>query len=209
MGRYTGPACKLCRRAGMKLFLKGTRCYMAKCPIERERVAPGIHGQSRKRKLSDYGIQLREKQRLRRQYGLQEHQFRLFFDRVSRKEGITGELLLQMLEERLDNIVYRLGFVLSRKAARQFVTHNHVQVNGRKTNIPSMILKPKSIVSIEDKAKTRELVKKNREKSEGREIPAWLSLDKQNFSGEVVSIPTRDEIAPFVNEQLVVELYSK
>lgn len=211
MGRYTGPACRKCRREGMKLFLKGTRCAMAKCPIDRGRPAPGMHGMSRRRKPSDYGVQLREKQRLRRQYGLQEKQFRLFFDRASRKDGVTGEILLQLLETRLDNIVYKLGFAPSRRAARQFVSHNHVQVNGRKANIPAMILQTGAVISVKDRPKSREFASVSMEiaASGGKDVPSWLNLDEKNFSAELVSIPTRDEIAPLVDEQLIVELYSK
>lgn len=209
MGSYTGPSCRRCRREGMKLFLKGTRCNMAKCPIETGRPVPGMHGQHRRRKLSDYGVQLREKQKLRRQYGLQEKQFRLFFKRAVRRRGITGELLLQMLEARLDNVVYRLGLAPSRRAARQFVSHNHVLVNGRKAGIPSIILQAGSVVRVKDSSKSRDLARKHLESVEDRELPSWLSLDAKDLSGEFVRIPTRDEIAPIVNEQLIVELYSK
>lgn len=209
MGRYTGPACKLCRREGMKLFFKGSRCNMAKCPIETGRPAPGMHGLRRTKKLSDYGMQLREKQRLRRQYGLQEGQFRLFFERVARGRGVTGELLLQMLETRLDNLVFRLGFAPSRRSARQMVMHRHVLVNGRLAGIPSMIVVPGSVVAIKQGAKSKEFVKRNLEAVQGRELPSWLAFDAKNCSGQLVRIPTRDEIAPVVNEQLVVELYSK
>lgn len=209
MGRYTGPACKLCRREGMKLFLKGLRCSTAKCPIETGRPAPGMHGQRRGRKLSDYGVQLREKQRLRRQYGLREKQFRLFFERAARRRAVTGELLLQMLETRLDNLVYRFGFAESRRAARQFVSHSHVLVNGRRAAIPSMIIGPGALVQVKDRPKSRAMAGKSLEAAEGRELPSWLSLNAQNFSGELVRVPTRDEIAPVVDEQVVVELYSK
>jgi len=209
MGRYVGPACRMCRREGMKLFLKGARCLMAKCPIETGRPAPGMHGQRRSRKMSDYGVQLREKQRLRRQFGLQEGQFRVLFERVLRRRGVTGEQLLQMLESRLDNLVFRLGFAFSRKSARQFVTHNHVTVDGHKANIPSMIVKPGSVVQVRDRTKSRELAAKSLEAASGRDVASWLALDAKKFSGELVRIPTREEIAPVVNEQLVVELYSK
>ena len=209
MGRYTGPVCKQCRREGMKLFLKGTRCFMAKCPIETGRPPPGMHGQRRTRKMSDYGVQLRAKQKLRRQYGLQEGQFRLTFQRAARKKGMTGEKLLQMLESRLDSVVYRMGFAPSRAAARQFVTHKHVMVNGRRASVPSMQLNPGDKVMIKDTPKSRGLAGRSLEQAEGREVPVWLTVDAKSFSGEFVRIPTRDEIAPNVDEQLVVELYSK
>lgn len=209
MGRYTGPVCRMCRREGMKLFLKGTRCQMAKCPIETGRPAPGIHGQRRGRKLSDYGIQLREKQRLRRQYGLQEKQFKLFFEKAAKGRGVTGEELLQLLEARLDNLIFRLGFAPSRRAARQFVTHNHVRVNGRKANIPSMVIKPGSVIEVKDTPKARSAVAKSLELSEGREVPVWLIRDEKACTATLERIPTREEIAPIVDEQLIVELYSK
>ncbi len=209
MGRYTGPVCKQCRREGMKLFLKGPRCSMSKCPIETGRPAPGMHGQRRGRKISDYGTQLRMKQRLRRQYGLQEGQFRLFFERASRRKGVTGEALLQMLEARLDNIVYRLGFAASRRAARQLVMHGHVLVNGIRADIPSMQIKPGSRITVRDREASREIARRGMELSQGRELPVWMTLDAAGFSGEYVRVPTRDEIAPIVDEQLIVELYSK
>lgn len=209
MGKYNGPKCRLCRREGMKLFLKGMRCSMAKCPIETGRPAPGMHGQRRGRKISDYGTQLREKQKLRRHYGLQEGQFRLFFSRVARRKGVTGEQLLQMLETRLDNLVYRLGFAASRADARQFVAHNHVVVNGRKANIPSMIVPIGGVIEVRNRPRSREAAGRNLEATESRELAVWLTRDPKNFSGQLVRVPTRDEIAPIVNEQLVVELYSK
>ena len=209
MGRYTGPACKRCRREGMRLFLKGTRCYMSKCAVEAGRPAPGMHGQRRSRKPSDSGVQLREKQRLRRQYGLQEAQFRLFFDRVSRQRGVTGELLLQALESRLDNLVFRLGLAPSRRAARQFVTHGHVTLNGKTASIPSMIVAAGSVVGIKNRAKSREQATRCLEAAEGNELAAWLTVNAKQLQGEYVRVPSREEIAPIVDEQLVVELYSK
>jgi len=208
MGRYTGPACKLCRREGTKLFLKGDRCYMAKCPIETGRPVPGQHGQ-RRTKLSDYGVQLREKQKLRRMYGMQEAQFRLFFHRALKARGVTGEKLLQALELRLDNIVYRLGFAPSRRSARQFVRHGHITLNGKKANIPSIILKAGDVVQVRDRKQSREYVKRFIEIAESRGIIGWLSLDKPQFRGEVLHLPSREEIAPIVRENLIVELYSK
>ncbi len=192
----------------MKLFLKGDRCYMAKCPIETGRPAPGMHGQ-RRGKLSDYGIQLREKQRLRRMFGMQEGQFRLFFQRALRARGVTGEKLLQSLELRLDNVVYRLGFAPSRRAARQFVLHGHISVNGHKVNIPSAVLKQGDVVQVRDRQHSREYSKKFVEVAESRGRVAWLSLDKEQFRGEILHVPSREEIAPIVREQLIVELYSK
>lgn len=210
MGRYTGPVCRLCRREGMKLNLKGARCHMAKCPIDQGHPAPGMHGMRRARKMSDYGTQLREKQRLRNQYGLQEGQFRRVFAEALRRRGVTGEIMLQLLETRLDNIVYRLGFAPSRSAARQFVRHNHVTVNGRKANIPSMTLKAGDVVQVRDRDQSKAQAKLSYEgAAAGRQVPSWLIVDEQALRGEIVSIPTREEIAPIVNEQLVVELYSR
>jgi len=194
----------------MKLNLKGARCNMAKCPVDREHAAPGMHGARRSRKMSDYGTQLREKQRLRHQYGLQEGQFRRVFTEALRRRGITGDIMLELLETRLDNVVYRLGFAASRSAARQFVRHNHVTVNGRKANIPSMFLKAGDVVEVRDREKSKAQAKLSFEgTAAARMMPSWLSVDGQKFRGEVLSIPTRDEIGPIVNEQLVVELYSR
>ncbi len=208
MGRYTGPACKLCRREGMKLFLKGDRCFMAKCAIEQGATPPGVHGQ-RRIKMSDYGTQLREKQKLRRIYGLQEAQFRFMFQRAVRSRGVTGEKLLQMLEMRLDNLVYRFGFAPSRRAARQFVTHGHMEVNGRKATIPSMILKEGDVVKVRGRDHSKRYSGQFVENAETRGISPWLSVNKAELEGRVLRIPTREEMAPVVNEQLVVELYSK
>ncbi|HMO05171.1 MAG TPA: 30S ribosomal protein S4 [Kiritimatiellia bacterium] len=208
MGRYTGPACKQCRREGTKLFLKGDRCYMAKCPIEQGRSAPGMHGQ-RRNKMSDYGTQLREKQKLRRTYGMQETQFRLFFQRALKGRGITGEKLLQLLEMRLDNLVYRLGFAPSRRAARQFVLHGHITVNGKKSSIPSTVLKDGDVVAVKSVEHSKNYAKQYVEQAESRGIVSWLALDKGQLEGRITHIPTREEIAPTVNEQLIVELYSK
>lgn len=208
MGRYTGPSCKLCRREGMKLFLKGDRCYMAKCAIETDRPKPGMHGH-RRTKLSDYAIQLREKQRLRRMYGLQEAQFRTLFDRAARKKGMTGLTLLQMLEMRLDNVVFRLGFAPSRKAARQFVKHGHVKVNGRKASTPSQVLKVGDVVQVRDHEQSRNVAKQFVDTAESRGLVPWISFDKNQFKGEIQHAPSREEIQPLVDEQLIVELYSK
>lgn len=210
MGRYTGPVCRRCRREGMKLNLKGARCHMAKCPIDQGHPVPGVHGQRRVRKVSNYGTQLREKQRLRHQYGLQEGQFHRTFESALKRRGITGETMLQLLETRLDNIVYRLGFAASRAAARQFVRHGHITVNGHKANIPSMVLKPGDVVQVRDRERSKAFAKQSYEgTAAARLVPSWLSVDAEKFRGEVLSIPTREEIAPIVNEQLIVELYSK
>lgn len=208
MARYTGPSCKLCRREGMKLFLKGERCHMAKCAVEQGRPAPGMHGQ-RRGKLSDYGVQLREKQRLRRMYGLREGQFRGMFKKAARKRGITGEVLLQMLEMRLDNLIYRLGFAPSRKAARSFVRHGHVLVNKGKANIPSMELKAGDVIALSQSKKSMAYASIWIEAAEGRDLVPWLSRDAKAYTGEVLHIPSREEINLPVNEQLIVELYSK
>lgn len=210
MGRYTGPVCRLCRREGMKLNLKGARCSMAKCPIEQGHPVPGVHGMRRSRKVSDYGTQLREKQRLRRQYGMQEGQFRRTFFEALRRRGVTGETLLQLLETRLDNVVYRLGFAPSRSAARQFVRHNHVTVNGHKANIPSMAMKTGDVIQVREREHSTAFARQAYDgTAAGRVTPSWLSVDGEKLRGEVISIPTREEIAPIVNEQLIVELYSR
>ncbi|HPF99936.1 MAG TPA: 30S ribosomal protein S4 [Kiritimatiellia bacterium] len=208
MGRYTGPVCRLCRREGMKLFLKGDRCFMAKCAIETGRPSPGMHG-TRRGKMSDYGVQLREKQRLRRMYGMQEGQFRLFFRRALRQRGITGEILLQSLELRLDNVVYRLGFAPSRRAARQFVGHGHIMINGHKADVPSIALKVGDVVQVKDRKQSRDYAAKFVEIAESRGLVPWISLDKEHLKGEILRVPTREEIGPVVREQLIVELYSK
>ena len=208
MGRYIGPACKRCRRLGIKLFLKGDRCYMAKCPIEQGHPIPGQHC-ARRPRLKDYGVQLQEKQRLRTMYGMREGQFRLFFQRALRTRGVTGEMLLQALEMRLDNVVYRMGLAPSRRAARQFVRHGHVRVNGVKVNVPSYKAKAGDVVQARDVKRSREFSKAHLDAAESRGWPVWLNVDKAEFKAEVLRVPTRDEIAPVVNEQLIVELYSK
>ena len=208
MGRYTGPVCKRCRREGMKLHLKGDRCFMAKCSVEQGHSAPGQHGQ-RRSKLSDYAVQLHEKQRLRNIYGMQEGQFRLFFQRALRSRGVTGEVLLQSLEMRLDNIVYRMGLAPSRRAARQFVRHGHVTVNARKVDIPSYKTKVGDVVEVKHNARSQEYAKLHIDAAESRGFPVWLNVTKGEFRAEILHIPSREEIAPIVNEQLIVELYSK
>ncbi len=209
MGRYIGPVCKLCRREGMKLFLKGDRCNMAKCPIETGRGAPGMHGVRRTKKASDYARQFREKQRLKRSYGLRDGQFRRVFKRSVKQRGITGDLLLQALEMRLDNLVYRFGFAPSRSAARQFVLHKHILVNSRRADIPSMVLKAGDRIEVKDNQKSRDMAKRWLDASEEKPLSIWLVLDKAGFKAEVIRIPSMEEIKPFVDEQLVIELCSK
>ena len=209
MGRYTGPVCRQCRREGQKLFLKGARCYMAKCPIEKGTGAPGMHVGRRAKKMSEYGSQLRQKQALRRQYGMGELQFHRFFEEAYRREGVTGEHLLQLLEMRLDNIAYRLGLAPSRRSARQFVLHGHVLVNGRKASVPSMILKPGDVVTVKDSAKSRESANRSVEAATGAQLPVWMSFDKATLRAEILAAPTREQIAPIVDEQAIVELYSR
>ena len=206
MARNTEANCRLCRREGQKLFLKGERCYSPKCAIERRNYAPGQHGQSRK-KMSDYGTQLREKQKTKRFYGIQETQFRNLFDKASRKKGITGENLLILLESRLDNVVFRLGFASSRKEARQLVTHNHFTVNGKKVNIPSYEVKAGDVIKVKEKSTNSPKFKEVKEMS--ITVPSWLTVDVEKLEGKVVSLPTRSEIDTPVAEHLIVELYSK
>ncbi|HOJ09483.1 MAG TPA: 30S ribosomal protein S4 [Clostridiales bacterium] len=208
MARYTGPSCKLCRREGEKLFLKGERCYTDKCSVGRRGYAPGQHGQQR-RKLSEYGMQLREKQKARRFYGVLEKQFRKYFDMATNMKGVTGENLLKLLESRMDNVVYRLGFANSRPEARQLVKHNHFTVNGKKVNIPSYLLNPGDVVAVAEKSKNSEKIKSIVENTSGKIIPGWLELDLDNLSGKVVTLPSREEIDLPVKEYLIVELYSK
>ena len=209
MARYRDANCKLCRREGEKLFLKGSRCLTDKCAFERRAFAPGQHGQNMRRKVSSYGLQLREKQKVRRIYGVFEKQFRNYFKRADRKEGITGEILLQLLESRLDNLVYRLGFAPSRKAARQLVRHRHVTVNDRLVDIPAFQVKPSQVIRIKDKSRKMELIHDSlKEVGRGEEM-AWLRLNKAALEGEMLEVPKRSDIPLTVNEQLIVELYSK
>lgn len=208
MARYTGPTCRICRRQAAKLFLKGARCSMAKCAVEVRNVPPGVHGVGR-RKLSDYGIQLREKQKLKRMYGLLEKQFKLYFKKAASKKGITGAILLQFLERRLDNICFKLGLAPARTAARQLIRHGHIKVNGKKVDIPSYLVKAGDVIEVNEKEKSRKMVAEYLKATESKEIPAWLRLEKQKFKAEVMKIPSREEIEIPVNEQLIVELYSK
>lgn len=205
MSRYTDPVCKLCRREGKKLFLKGERCYTNKCSVERRSYAPGQHGQSRK-KTSEYGLQLRAKQQARRYYGIQESQFRKYFEMAERRQGVTGENLLRICESRLDNVVYRLGFAASRKEARQLVRHGHFTVNGKKANIPSILLKAGDIVAVASKS---DKIKGVVEAFGSRPVARWLECNKTNMTGRVIELPNREDIDLDVEEHLIVELYSK
>ncbi|MDI3538861.1 MAG: small subunit ribosomal protein [Bacillota bacterium] len=208
MARYTEATCRLCRREGMKLFLKGDRCYTAKCAVERRGYAPGQHGQNRK-KLSEYGVQLREKQKARRIYGVLERQFRRYYELATRMKGMTGVNLLTLLETRLDNVVYRLGFARSRAEARQLVRHGHFAVNGRKVSIPSFRVRPGDEVTVRERSRTRPLFEELAQVAAVRTVPAWLESSPTEFKGRVVRLPEREEIDVPVQEHLIVELYSK
>jgi small subunit ribosomal protein S4 len=208
MARYKDAVCRLCRREGMKLFLKGTRCYTKKCSFERRPTPPGQHG-VRRRKVGDYGLQLREKQKVRRVYGVLEKQFRNYFIEASRHTGVTGEYLLRSLELRLDNVVYRLGFASSRPAARQLVAHGHLAVNGVPSNVPSYRLKPGDRVEVRESHRNREPFKVAKETLRSHQAPEWLSLDAANLAGTVLAAPRRDQMPLDFNEQLVVEYYSR
>jgi len=209
MARYREANCKLCRREGEKLFLKGSRCLSEKCSYERRAYGPGQHGQNLRRKISSYGLQLREKQKVRRTYGVLEKQFRNYFKKADRKTGITGEILLQMLESRLDNMVYRLGFAPSRKAARQLVRHRHVMVADQLVDIPAYQVKPNQVIRIRESSKKLDLIHASlKEVGRGEELP-WIRLNKAALEGEMLEIPSRAEIPLTVNEQYIVELYSK
>ena len=209
MARYNGPVCRLCRREGMKLFLKGERCYTDKCAIEKRNFVPGQHGKTRKQKLVGYGVQLREKQKVKRIYGVLEDQFRRYFEAADRQRGITGETLLQLLERRLDNVVYRLGLSTSRAQARQLVRHGHFLINGKKVDIPSYSVRAGDIVSVRATSQKNTTIAHAIEEVKGRGIPGWLSFDVGAQAGKIVSLPTREQINLPVQEQLIVELYSK
>lgn len=208
MARYTGPSCRLCRRENTELFLKGERCYTDKCAIKRRNYPPGMHGQGRS-KTSDYGVQLREKQKVRRIYGILENQFRGYFERADRLKGVTGENLLFLLERRLDNIVYRLGFAASRTEARQLVRHGHFTLNGKKVTIPSIQVKTGDVVELREKSRKVASISESLEAVVRRGIPQWLELDKGAFKGAVKTLPVREDITMPIQEQLIVELYSK
>lgn len=212
MARYTGPVCKLCRREGEKLFLKGSRCMTPKCSFERRSYPPGQHGrehQFRRGRASDFLLQLREKQKARRIYGIMERQFSNYFERAEQRDGLTGTNLLVLLESRLDNVVYRLGLGESRAQARQLVQHGHIMLNDRKTNIPSALVKPGDIISIRPESGRSTYFKNLREIIDDRRVPRWLSLDANNLSARILSLPTREDIDVSLNEQLIVEYYSR
>ncbi len=209
MARYVGAVCRICRREGEKMFLKGDRCFTEKCSVERRRYAPGQHGQNMRTKLSDYGVQLRAKQKVRKTYGVLEKQFRKYYMRADRMEGETGTIILQFLERRLDNVVYRLGFAPSRNKGRQLVTHGHFTVNGRKASVPSMILRPGDTVELRENMRTNQGVLDSMESASHRGVPSWLEMDAATFKGKVQHIPSRGEIDTPAQEQLIVELYSK
>lgn len=210
MARYTGSVCRLCRREGLKLYLKGDRCYTPKCAIDRRGYPPGQHGQSRKmRKVSEYGLQLREKQKARRIYGILEGQFRRYFELSEKQQGITGENLLRLLERRLDNVVYRLGLAASRVEARQLVRHGHFTVNGRKVNIPSFLVKIGDVVAVRDKSKESPRIKELLERAADKSLPEWLEYEPDQARGRIVALPARDQIDVPVQEHLIVELYSR
>lgn len=209
MARYSGPVCKLCRREGQKLFLKGAKCMSPKCPIEKRSYPPGQHGRSRSFKKSEYGLQLREKQKVRRMYGLLERQFHNYYERAVQQKGITGENLLKLIERRLDNVVYRLGLAPSRAAARQLIRHRHFTVNDRTVDIPSYLLKPGDVVKVREKSRKLDVIHQSiRRIRDGRKL-SWLDLNKANLSGTLLEVPTREDIPVDVNESLIVELYSK
>ncbi len=209
MARYTDPNCRLCRRERQKLFLKGTKCFTEKCPVERRGFPPGQHGQSRRTKISEYGVQLREKQKVRRMYGLMETQFRNYFSKALKQTGRTGETLVKLLERRLDNVVYRLGFAPSRKAARQLVSHGHFLVNNVAVDVPSYLLKAGDTVQVRDKSKKLEVLHASMKRMKDTAMLPWLSLDKAAMVGTFLNIPERADIPLNADEQLIVELYSK
>jgi small subunit ribosomal protein S4 len=209
MARYIGPVCRLCRREGMKLFLKGERCYTEKCAIEKRNLPPGQHGKLRKAKMVGYGVQLREKQKVKRIYGVLENQFRRYFEMADRTRGITGETLLQLLERRFDNVIYRLGLATSRAQARQQIRHGHFLINGKKVDIPSYSIKAGDTITVRGTSAQNASILHAMEEVKGRGIPAWLSFDSSAITGRIVSMPTREQINLPVQEQLIVELYSK
>jgi small subunit ribosomal protein S4 len=208
MARYTGPSCRLCRREKQKLFLKGSKCLSEKCPLEKKNYAPGQHGLSRRTKFSEYGVQLREKQKVRRIYGLLEVQFHNYFEQANRQKGITGGNLIKLLEKRLDNVIFRLGFASSRKAARQLVLHRHFTVNNQIVDIPSFSLSPGDLIAVRDKSKKLDAIHNSLRRTKDN-VYNWLSVDKATLTGTFLSVPEREEVPLNANEQLIVELYSK
>ena len=209
MAKYTGPACRQCRREGVKMFLKGERCFSDKCPITRRGTVPGQHGAARARMMKNYGLQLREKQKTRRYYGILETQFRNYYEKADAQEGMSGVNLLIMIERRFDNVVYRIGLAESRRDARQLVRHGHFTVNGKNADIPSMLLKVGDEIAIKDSKKDRPKIKAIIEKAEGKIIPKWVEVDKENGKGKIIAMPQREDIDFEIDEQLIVELYSK
>ena len=209
MARYTGAVCRLCRREGTKLFLKGPKCFSDKCPIEKRNFAPGQHGRDRKAKIVGYGLQLREKQKAKRIYFTLEGQFRAYYEKASRAQGVTGQRLIQQLECRLDNVAYRLGFAMSRRQSRQVVRHGHVTVNGRKVNIPSFQVKVGDVIALREGSKTLPTFEESKNFAAGQNSVAWIDINRDNFSGKIIALPKREDINLPVNEQLIVELYSK
>jgi len=208
MARYTGPSCRLCRRERQKLFLKGSKCYSEKCPLEKKNYVPGQHGLTRRTKFSEYGVQLREKQKVRRIYGLQEVQFHNYFEKAIRQKGVTGGNLIKLLERRLDNVIFRLGFASSRKAARQLVLHRHFMVNNQIVDVPSFSLAPGDTVTVREKSKKLDTIHNSLRRTKDN-VYNWLSIDKASLSGTFLSVPEREDIPLNANEQLIVELYSK
>jgi small subunit ribosomal protein S4 len=209
MARYTGPVCRLCRREGTKLFLKGTKCASERCPLEKRNFAPGMHGKDRKAKIVGYGLQLHEKQKAKRMYFTLEGQFREYYEKASRAQGVTGELLIQQLERRLDNVAFRLGFAISRRQARQVVRHGHVLVNGKKVNIPSYQVRVGDEIAIRDAAKKLIIIEQGTQAAAQNPVPAWLEVNFENMNGRILSLPKRSDVNLPINEQLIVELYSK
>jgi small subunit ribosomal protein S4 len=209
MARYTDASCKLCRRERQKLFLKGTKCYTEKCPLDKRTYPPGQHGQSRRQRISEYGVQLREKQKVRRMYGLVEKQFHNYFERAIRQPGKTGDALIKFLERRFDNVVFRLGLAPSRKSARQLILHGHFSVNGKAVDIPSFLLKPGDVIQVREQSRKLEIMHASMKRVKDNALSPWLSIDKANMSGTFMNIPERAEVPLNANEQLIVELYSK
>lgn len=209
MARYTDSVCRQCRREGMKLFLKGDRCYTAKCAVTKRHTPPGQHGQARAKKMSEYGIQLREKQKCRRTYGVLESQFRKYYTMATNMRGVTGENMLGLLERRLDNVIYRLNLAGSRPQARQLVVHGHFRVDGKKVDIPSYLVKPGQIITVRERSRDMDYLKELREQGAAKPIPKWLDLDAANLTGKVVALPQRDDIDLTIEEHLIIEFYSR